>query len=101
MRTVKFDGSDQAASILDEILTLLAFEIWGFIQMSYRSLFSIVAVGSLAACATTDLGWTGSGAEPFDTAIANCESEVSGISSEPEREAALEECMAKRGWTRS
>lgn len=69
--------------------------------MSYRALYSIVAVGSLAACATNDLGWTGSGAEPFDTAIASCESEVSGILREAEREAALRECMAKRGWTRS
>lgn len=69
--------------------------------MSFRSVCLIVAAGSLAACVTTEPGWTGLGAEPFDTALAVCEGEVSGILNNPAREAAFESCMAKRGWTRS
>jgi hypothetical protein len=49
----------------------------------------------LAACASVnDAGWTGSGAEPFDGALAACQSQANGD------EAALEACMASKGWTR-
>lgn len=58
--------------------------------MSYRAICLIaVAGGILAGCATYDQGWTGSGAEPFDTAMARCEARVTDISNEHEREAAL------------
>lgn len=68
--------------------------------MTYRALCLIVDAASLAACVTNKPGWTGSGAESFDTAISVCEGEVSGIPNSTVREAAFETCMAKRGWTR-
>lgn len=53
----------------------------------------------LAACATHDPGWSGSGAEPFDAAKADCEAEAAALPAAG-RDAAFEACMARRGWTR-
>lgn len=65
-----------------------------------RSIIVLCASMSLAACATTEPGWTGEGAVPFDRALAECQDEVNDIAREAERNAALEECMAAKGWTR-
>lgn len=55
----------------------------------------VIALVSLCACATSDPGWTGEGATPFDTAQTNCE-----IETENQNNAAFEACMASNGWTR-
>lgn len=60
----------------------------------------LLAAVLLSACATSNPGWTGSGAEPFDVALASCEEQVKGAPEEENRDAALESCMAERGWTR-
>ncbi len=61
-----------------------------------RAIAVTAAAALLAACATVDEpGWTGSGAEPFDTAQAACEIETQSNSG-----AQFEACMAGRGWTR-
>ena len=60
------------------------------------------AVGLLllvAGCSTTHHGWTGAGAQPFDAALADCEAKAAPVS-EAQRNAALESCMAEKGWTR-
>ncbi len=60
----------------------------------------LVSVLALSACATHQPGWTGSGAQPFDSALAECQGEVAAIAVEAQREAALAQCMAQKGWTR-
>lgn len=60
--------------------------------------FSVLAL--LTACATSDPGWTGTGAEPFDQALADCHTQVDVIPEQVEREPALDRCMAAKGWTR-
>ena len=62
----------------------------------------IAAIGllGLAACATNEPGWTGSGAAPFDSAQAECQVQVEGTAAGAERDAAFQACMAARGWTR-
>lgn len=60
----------------------------------------IPAIVALSACATSDPGWIGSGAEPFDQALAACHAQVAKIQNQVEREAALYRCMAVKGWTR-
>lgn len=56
----------------------------------------IGAIFALSACASVnDDGWTGSNAEPFDSARAACAGEA-----QAERGAAFEACMAGKGWTR-
>ena len=62
-----------------------------------RSLIpTILAAVFAAACASTsEPGWTGSNATPFDTAKARCEIETQTLEGE-----AFERCMAALGWTR-
>ncbi len=61
-----------------------------------KSMFALAALALLSACATSDSrGWTGSGAEPFDAAQADCRAQSQG-----QGEAAFEACMAGKGWTR-
>lgn len=61
-----------------------------------------IAAGLLAlnGCATTEPGWTGSGAQPFDQALSECHTQVDHIPIQQERESALESCMAGKGWLR-
>lgn len=54
----------------------------------------------LAACATSDHGWTGSGAEPFGQAMADCEGRTAALGGKAERKFAIDTCMAGKGWTR-
>ncbi|MGQ7829037.1 hypothetical protein [Altererythrobacter sp. Z27] len=58
------------------------------------------AIPMLAACATSNPGWTGDGAVPFDTAHAACETATAGIESEELRYQQMTECMAGKGWSR-
>ena len=58
----------------------------------------LAAAVSASACATTEPGWEGQGAEPFDAARAACEAETATVASD--REAAFEACMNARGWSR-
>lgn len=61
-----------------------------------KIILSVAALLLLAACATTsESGWTGSGAQPFDAALAECQVQANGDN------AALETCMAGKGWARS
>ena len=53
-----------------------------------------------AGCATNEPGWTGSGAQPFDQSLADCQAEVRGIAGEAQRDSAFEQCMARKGWMR-
>lgn len=54
----------------------------------------------LSACATTsDPGWRGQGATPFDSAQAECRIEASA-SSPDGRDARFTTCMARHGWHR-
>ena len=54
----------------------------------------------LSGCATSHNGWTGSGAQPFDAALAECETKAAGVADANERHKMLELCMAEKGWTR-
>ena len=58
----------------------------------------VLALAS-SACATSDPGWTGTGAEPFDAAQAECE-RLAQTSSADDRDDSIKACMAERGWTR-
>lgn len=59
-------------------------------------LASLVLLG-LAACASTDDGgWTGQGAQPFDSAVTECQAETLA-SHGP----VFNACMAEKGWTRT
>ena len=63
------------------------------------TLGALIAAAVLAsACATTEPGWEGHGAEPFDAARAACEAETATVASD--RQAAFEACMNARGWSR-
>lgn len=54
-----------------------------------------------AGCATTDArGWSGDGAEPFDSARAECEADAGSQLPGVAHTAAFEACMAARGWHR-
>ena len=69
--------------------------------MTMTRIGMLCAAAALAsACATHEPGWTGTGAQPFDPALAECHAQVDGIAVQVEREAALEQCMAAKGWTR-
>jgi|GEM_PF-1481686 len=66
----------------------------------FRPVAPLLVLTVLAACATTEPGWTGEGAVPFDTALAQCRDDVANIPVQATREAKLAECMAAKGWTR-
>lgn len=55
---------------------------------------------ALAGCATSEPGWTGSGATPFATAEALCRSRAREVRQPDAREAAFRVCMSEQGWTR-
>ena len=63
-------------------------------------LVAVSAFIALSACATHEPGWHGSGAEPFDQALAACHAQVDVIADQAQRETALETCMGQKGWTR-
>lgn len=54
----------------------------------------------LSGCATTEPGWTGQGAVPFGEAERDCLMTTGTMPEGGERQAAFEECMAGKGWTR-
>lgn len=54
----------------------------------------------LTACATSNPGWTGNGAVPFDTALSACETATAGVAYEELRYQQMTECMAEKGWKR-
>ncbi len=55
----------------------------------------------LVGCATTtEPGWQGNGAKPFDGARASCQAQVQAISDPAQSAAAFEACMRTHGWTR-
>lgn len=66
-----------------------------------QTAFLVLACGTLAACITHNPGWTGEGAEPFDTSLENCRGEASSVADKNEQETALNACMALRGWRRA
>jgi hypothetical protein len=62
-----------------------------------RRLIALAVLMLAAACASVDDdGWTGIGAQPFDSARAACEIETQATEGP-----AFETCMAGKGWTRS
>lgn len=62
----------------------------------HRACAAIGVAFLLAACASTsDPGWTGTDATPFDAAKARCEIETQTTEGE-----AFELCMAALGWRR-
>ena len=67
----------------------------------YVAPFLICAALSLFGCATTEPGWTGSGATPFGRAEEACRAEASyGLATEDQqREQLFVGCMARYGWT--
>jgi hypothetical protein len=58
------------------------------------------ALIALSACATSHAGWTGSGAAPFDSALSDCKAKAEAMADASQRSAALDQCMADKGWTR-
>ncbi len=58
------------------------------------TLISLAAAGC-ASFGDGDEGWTGNGAQPFDSAVRECQSQT--LSS---RGPAFEACMSTKGWTR-
>ena len=54
---------------------------------------------TLCACATTDPGWRGQGAEPFGQAESRCRQSVATLDADA-REPAFQACMAEAGWHR-
>jgi len=70
--------------------------------MSLRRLVLLAAVASLAlaACATTNQGWSGQNASPFDTAQADCDGKTRDLPAGKERESAFDACMKEHGWRR-
>jgi hypothetical protein len=56
----------------------------------------LLLLATLPGCASTsEPGWTGSGASPFDAARAECLQQ-----SQDHDQAAFEACMASKGWRR-
>lgn len=61
-----------------------------------RRMIAIAILMLAAACASVeDEGWTGTNAQPFDSARAACEIETQATEGP-----AFETCMASKGWTR-
>ncbi len=57
--------------------------------------FSALLFVSACASGGDDRGWTGTGAQPFDSAQAACQ-----IETQTTEGAQFEACMAGKGWTR-
>ena len=62
--------------------------------------FVMTLLTLVSACATNQAGWSGSGAVPFDTALSDCNHETANIAGVQERQVAVQQCMATKGWTR-
>lgn len=64
----------------------------------HKLIASFLLVSCVAACASVGDagGWTGQGAQPFDSAVEECEAQTL-----TDHGAAFEACMATKGWTRT
>ena len=70
-------------------------------EVTVRRWLAIAIVPALlGGCATSDHGWSGSGAEPFNQAMADCRGRTAALGGKSEREFAIDTCMAGKGWTR-
>ena len=66
-----------------------------------RSPTCLVTLFLLASCATTsDPGWNGTGAEPFDGARDSCREQSQGAVGTAEEAATFEACMRAHGWSK-
>ncbi len=68
-----------------------------------RIVLFLAPVLLLAGCATTtEPGWQGTGARPFDGARASCQAPVQASADEAEAQGAtaFAACMRTHGWTR-
>jgi len=62
-----------------------------------RQILAGLALLALTACASTESGgWTGQGAQPFDSAETECEAETL-----TDHGPVFNACMAEKGWTRT
>lgn len=61
---------------------------------------SVVGAMLLAGCAATGGGWTGTGSEPFDQALADCRGRTAALGGSATRKFAIDTCMAGKGWSR-
>ena len=63
--------------------------------------FALLVAASLALVAcTTNRGWSGENATPFDTAQADCDGKTRELPAGKERESAFDACMKEHGWRR-
>jgi hypothetical protein len=61
----------------------------------------MLAALAAAGCASLhDAGWTGEGAEPFDSAKTACDAEAATRPEGAARTEAFEACMVAKGWRR-
>ena len=58
-----------------------------------------LCLAATACASTSERGWTGHGAEPFDAAESACRSATVNADAAA-REHEFEACMAQRGWRR-
>ncbi|MDX1571162.1 MAG: hypothetical protein R3200_11795 [Xanthomonadales bacterium] len=65
-----------------------------------KTLIVIVGLALVGCTTTSDPGWEGKGATPFDTAEARCLKEAQAEDPGTAREHAFTDCMARHGWTR-
>lgn len=68
--------------------------------MSLRLPLFVLALSILAGCATSNRGWSGDNATPFDTAQADCDAKTRALPAGKERESAFDACMQDHGWRR-
>lgn len=68
--------------------------------MSLRPSLVLLVLSALAGCATSNRGWSGGNAAPFDTAQADCDAKTKGLPAGKERESAFDACMKDHGWRR-
>lgn len=73
----------------------------GMTRFPLPSAVVLAAAFLTGACATTQPGWTGSGATAFETAEALCRSRAREVRNPEAREAAFLVCMSEHGWTRA
>ena len=66
---------------------------------SRRFALLVAASLGLVAC-TTNRGWSGENATPFDTAQADCDAKTRDLPAGKERESAFDACMKDHGWRR-
>ena len=66
-----------------------------------KTLYLIAALALAGCAATTEPGWEGDQATPFDTAEALCREEAQAEQPGADRDQTFERCMARHGWTHS